>query len=336
MSWPVQKTWEMSSLQLALGTLGLTVLVVSCVFILHNCLAKAQNTSGRAWIQKKYAHMPSDLSNNLSAGLPQNKGRAMRKRVPRAVASVRTVAALMLREMATTYGRSPGGYLWAVLEPVAGIALLSVLFSFALVHPALGTNFQLFYATGLVPLTMFVSISGRVGHALNFSRPLMAYPSVTFMDAILARFILNTLTQVMVAYIIFAGIFLIFDTKVIIKLPYIAAAFGLTAILALGIGTLNCFLFTRFPIWQQAWSILTRPLFIVSCVFLIYDGMPRLAQEWLWYNPIVHIVGMMRHGFYSTYHATYVSVGYVVVVSGICMVFGLLLLRRHQYTLLQR
>ena len=29
--------------------------------------------------------------------------------------------------MGTTYGRSPGGYLWAILEPVAGIALLSTM-----------------------------------------------------------------------------------------------------------------------------------------------------------------------------------------------------------------
>ena len=41
----------------------------------------------------------------------------------RSFASLRCVIALMLREMATTYGRSPGGYLWVMLEPIAGIAL---------------------------------------------------------------------------------------------------------------------------------------------------------------------------------------------------------------------
>ena len=47
----------------------------------------------------------------------------------------RIVMALMLREMATTYGRSAGGYLWAILEPILGIALLSVIFSLALARP---------------------------------------------------------------------------------------------------------------------------------------------------------------------------------------------------------
>lgn len=280
--------------------------------------------------------MPSDMINDLTDRLPKAKGDSGLAGRPRAFASGRTITALMLREMATTYGRSPGGYLWAILEPVAGIALLSVLFSLALAHPAIGSNFQLFYASGLVPLTMFTVISGRVGQSVLFSRPLMAYPSVTFMDAILARFILTTLTQIMVACIIFGGIFLIWDTKVIIKLPYIAAAFSLVALLGLGVGTLNCFLFTRFPVWQQAWSILTRPLFIVSCVFVIFDGMPEWARNVLWYNPVVHLVGMTRYGFYSTYHASYVSVGYLLGFSGVCMFFGLLLLRKHQYTLLVR
>ena len=47
----------------------------------------------------------------------------------------RTVVALILREMATTYGRSAGGYVWAILEPVLGVALLSVVFGMALDIP---------------------------------------------------------------------------------------------------------------------------------------------------------------------------------------------------------
>lgn len=267
--------------------------------------------------------------------LPPRRGPLPSPRT-RYFASLRTITALMLREMATTYGRSPGGYLWAILEPVAGVVVLSVIFSLALHRPSLGSNFQLFYATGIIPLGIFTTVSGRVAQAVTFSRPLLAYPSVTFMDAILARFILNMLTQIMVAYLILAGIMMIYDTKVIIKLPAIAGALALSGVLALGIGTLNCFLFTRFPLWSQIWSILTRPLFIISCVFVVFDDLPVWARDILWYNPIVHLIGLLRHGFYSSYHASYVSVGYVLGVSACSMTLGLLLLRKHQYSLLER
>jgi capsular polysaccharide transport system permease protein len=267
--------------------------------------------------------------------LPQKRG-PLPAGQRRFMASFRTIAALVLREMATTYGRSPGGYVWAVLEPVAGVAVLSAAFSFALQSPPLGSNFQLFYATGIIPLGMYGAISSRVANALTFSRPLMAYPRVTFVDAILARFVLNMLTQIMVAYLVFAGIMLLYDTKVILNLPAIAGAVALAGVLALGIGTLNCFLFTRFPIWSQIWGVLMKPIFLISCIFMTFDSLPVWARDILWYNPIVHLVGLMRHGFYSTYHASYVSVGYVLGLSAICMVFGLLLLRKHQYSLLNR
>ena len=68
---------------------------------------------------------------------------------------VRTILALILREMSTTYGRSAGGYIWAVLEPAAGIALLAFAFSLALRAPSLGTNFALFYATGYLPFMLY-------------------------------------------------------------------------------------------------------------------------------------------------------------------------------------
>lgn len=267
--------------------------------------------------------------------LPQKRPVLPRYR-RRIFASFRTITALVLREMATTYGRSPGGYLWAVLEPVAGVMLLSLVFSLALRHPSLGTNFQLFYATGIIPLGIFTTVSNRIAQSVTFSRPLLTYPSVTFIDAILARFILNMLTQIMVAYLIFGGILLIYDTKVIIKLPAVAAALALSGGLALGIGTLNCFLFTRFPLWSQIWSILMKPIFMISCVFMVFDDLPDWVRDILWYNPIVHLVGLMRYGFYSSYHANYVSVTYVLVISAICMALGLMLLRKHQYSLLNR
>jgi len=252
----------------------------------------------------------------------------------RRFASLRTIIALMLREMATTYGRSPGGYVWAVLQPVAGVALLAGLFSLAFRNPPLGVSFPLFYATGVVPFLMYMGISGRVSMSIIFSRPLLAYPSVTFMDALLARFVLNFLTEVMVAYIIFAGILLLFDTRAILDLPSILLSLGLAGALALGLGTLNCYLFTRFPIWQQVWSILMRPVFLVSCVLTVFDSMPRFAREILWYNPLVHLIGLMRRGFYTSYDAPYASPLYVITVSAVCLVMGLILLRRNQYQLL--
>jgi len=134
------------------------------------------------------------------------------KQTRRSFASLRTIGALVMREMATTNGRSPGGYIWAVLEPAAGIALLSAIFALGFRNPAIGTNFAIFYATGLVPFLLFMDLSGKIALSLLFSKPLLSYPAVTFIDAILGRFIVNLLTQIMVSYVVFVGILLMFET----------------------------------------------------------------------------------------------------------------------------
>lgn len=247
----------------------------------------------------------------------------------------RIVVALMLREMATTYGKSAGGYLWAVLEPVLGIGLLSVIFSVSLNSPGLGTNFPLFYATGFLPFVMYNDLSNKIAASIRFSQPFMAYPSVTFLDALTARALLNALTHCSIIVIVMTGIIMIFQLPLTIRIGPVIESLIMVSALGLGIGTLNCYLFTAFPIWERAWSILTRPLFLISGLFFTYDMLPSAAQEILWYNPLIHCIGMMRHGFYPTYEADYVSMGYVMGVSVLLTFFGLLLLLRKYRDLME-
>ncbi|WP_372884146.1 ABC transporter permease [Shimia sp.] len=255
---------------------------------------------------------------------------------PRRLASLRAIMAMMLREMASSYGRSPGGYLWAILEPAAGILLLALLFSLAFDAPPLGQNFSIFYATGVVPFFAFNEVANKTAAALQYSRQLLAYPRVTFMDAILGRFLLNFLTQMLVGYVVLSGILLLFETRTLIDFPGIALAYAMLAALCFGVGTLNCFLFLRFPVWQRAWAIITRPLMIVSGVIFLFATIPEPYRGYLWYNPLIHIIGQMRKSFYISYSGDYVSPAYVIGF-GLCgALIGLLFLRRYYRDLLTR
>lgn len=249
---------------------------------------------------------------------------------------LRATVALILREMSTRYGRTPGGYIWALLEPLGVIVILSIAFALMLRTPSLGSSFLLFYASGYLPFTLFLSVSGAVAQALNFSKPLLAYPSVTWLDAIVARFALNTLTSALVSYILLTGILVTADTRAVLDLPPMILAMSLSALLALGIGTMNCLLISLFPTWGMIWRIATRPLFLMSGIFFTYEDMPQVAQEILWYNPLLHLTGLMRTGIYPMYHPQYISLSYVLVVTFVLLVMGLLLLRRYHLHLLSR
>lgn len=246
----------------------------------------------------------------------------------------RVVLALILREMSTTYGRSPGGYIWAILEPIAGITLLSLVFASAFRTPPLGNNFMLFYASGFLPFLLYVAIAQRVGTSIRFSKKLLSYPSVTYFDALVARFLLATLTQVMVFLIILTGIIYFGDIRPFFDAHQVLNSLGMAAALGLGVGTLNCFLFGTFPIWEQLWSIVNRPLFFVSCIFFLFESVPAPFSNFLVFNPLIHVVGAMRRGLYTNYQGAYIESQFIYLFSISAFAIGLLLLNRYNRTIL--
>lgn len=248
----------------------------------------------------------------------------------------RTILALILREMSTRYGRSPGGYIWAILEPLGAIIMLGFGFSLLLRNPSLGNSFLLFYATGFLPFSLYQNLSGTVARSINFSKPLLRYPAVTWVDAVLARLLLNSLTGVLVTYIVLTGILFLNDTRTVIEYGPLLEALFLTILLGFGIGVLNCALFGLIAVWDTVWSIVTRPLFLASGIFFIYEDMPPVVQDVLWYNPLLHLTGLMRQGFYPMYAPQYISLTYVASFSLIALFFGLLLLSRYHRDILNR
>lgn len=250
--------------------------------------------------------------------------------------SLRTITALILREMESTYGRSPGGYVWAVLQPVGMIVLLSLAFSLLVRTPALGTSFMFFYATGYLPFDMYASLSGKITSALIYSRPLLAYPRVTWIDTIIARLVLNSLTLITVFAIVITGIMLLADTRARLDIYPVLTGLGMAVTLGLGVGLVNCVLTGLFPVWAIIWGILSRPLFLASGVLFLLEDMPTHIQNILWWNPLIHATSLVRKGFYPTYDGIFVSLAYGYGFGLVLIAAGLIFLRAHYKTVLQQ
>ena len=249
---------------------------------------------------------------------------------------MRVIAALILREMATRYGRSPGGYLWAFLEPLGAIIIMSYAFALLLRVPSLGTSFLLFFTAGYLPLQVYATVSRTTESSLTFSKALLRYPVVSWIDAVLARFILNGLTVSLVTYILLFGIIIVTETRSVLNFVPLFQAVGLALLVGLGVGAFNCVMSGFFPLWERVWQIGTRPLFLASGIFYIYEDLPQLAQDILWFNPLIHITGLMRTGVFTTYHPEYISKTYVVFFGVVFLFFGVLFLRRFHRELLTR
>jgi len=213
--------------------------------------------------------------------------------------------------------------------------LLSIGFSLVMRSPALGNSFLLFYATGFLPFNLYQRLANTVGTSLPFSRNLLTYPAVSWFDAISARFVLNTMTQLLVSYVLMVGILVVIDSPVVLSFGPILFAFACAALLGLGVGLVNAVLFGLVPVWQPIYRILNRPLFLASGIILIYESMPPLAQDILWWNPLLHITGRAHEGFFAMYTPQYVVNAYPIGWGLVLTALGLLLLRRHHARILQ-
>ncbi|MFN3971083.1 MAG: ABC transporter permease [Gemmobacter sp.] len=243
--------------------------------------------------------------------------------------TARTIFALLLREMSMSNGRTILGYLWEIVEPVVGILVLMFIFSLIMRSPAIGNNFALFYASGLLPFFMFTDISTKVAIAVRSARPLLTYPGVTYIDVIAARFLLASMTKLIIYSIVMMGILLIYDINPLFKYDYLLLGLCMALLMGLSVGVLNCTLFHFFPIWDRVWSLISRPLLILSGVIILPESVPLPYREWLSWNPLVHIIATVRMGIYATYQPGYVSVVYVLGICAILLPTALFLMRRY-------
>lgn len=236
----------------------------------------------------------------------------------------RVTAAMIVREMATRFGRKPGGYVWALLEPVAYISILTVVFGAVARTPVLGSSFILFFATGFLGYQLYQSRVGYISTAIRANRALFSYPNVAPIDAVTARFILQTFTTALVATIVFSGIFLTLKQAPTVNWMRIIEAEVFAGSLAVGVGLFNSVMFVKSPLYEQAYGIVTRPLMMLSGVFFIPDNLPIHYRDILMYNPVCHIIMLFRSAFYPEYRASGLDLQYLTWVSATAIFIGML------------
>jgi len=241
----------------------------------------------------------------------------------------RVIGALLIREMITRYGRTPGGYVWAVIEPAGMIFLFALAFSQFIHTPPLGSSFILFYATGYLPFHAYSEVAGSTSHAIAFNRQLMQLPRVRPLDAIIARYLLSLLTLIVVIFLIFAVMLLILGEDVTFSPAPLLLALMAASFLGLGVGTLNTVLFHFVPIWERVWPIINRPLLLISGVFYMVDSLPGRVGKIIAWNPLVHVIGEARLAFYPAYRGDEIHMIYVFAIAVGLFLTGAFLLLRH-------
>src|SRR5579884_416020 len=232
--------------------------------------------------------------------------------------------ALVLREAQTRFGETRLGYGWAVLEPLLHLALLFVMFALVMRgRPPLGDQFFVFYYTGLLPYHVFTHAAGAMTHGITGSGALLNLPRVTTCDVVFARFLVEFVTDIVVAALLFAG----FAACGLARWPEDPAApcLAVLAAAALGCGSgfLNAVLHALFPAWDKIWVQGMRALYFASGIFYLPETMPGWAREALAWNPLAQAIGWFRAGYFAVYRPRWLDPAYLAAAAVLAVAAGL-------------
>ena len=240
--------------------------------------------------------------------------RARPARVLAALATqLRVVHALVLRETKTRYGEHKMGFLWAFVEPLMLVAIMAAVFSGMRSDSPGGMPLVPFMITGFVPFMIFRDTMSQMIGAISQNRSLLAFPQVTTFDVILARGLLEVAVLLVVCVVLVAmAAVLGFEVRVEDPLRVLGVCLAL-ALMGGGAGFLLASLSPVVPAARQVATVfLGRPLFLASGLFYTADTLPVTVREWLLYNPVLHLIEMVRSAFFREFESSHADPVYAL------------------------
>lgn len=239
------------------------------------------------------------------------------------VTQFRVLGALVLRETRATFGTSQIGYLWAIITPAAGTAVLVAVFSAIGRHPPFGASLALFFALGVLTLELFNKLGDSLMTVFEANRALLTYPPIKETDVLFARTILIAATYMLIMSVFFAGLLASGLGSLPAHPEDLLAAFAATCLLGFGFGVNNAVIISLWESWRHVEKILTRPLFFLSGVFYVPSYLPPQAVDWLKWNPVLHCVEWIRNGWYANYDSHVLDRFYLLAVALCLTLVGL-------------
>jgi ABC-type polysaccharide/polyol phosphate export permease/Flp pilus assembly protein TadD len=235
----------------------------------------------------------------------------------------RVIHALLIRETRTRFGDSKLGYGWALIEPILHILMLSVVFAVLMRgRPPIGDEFFIFYYTGIIPYHLFVHTSSSMTYAITSNGALLQLPLVGTVDVLMARGLLELLTDTLVAATLLAG----FGAVGLGALPHdllgVSAAMLVIWLLGCGAGFVNAVITAFAKSWDKIWAQLTRILYFCSGIFYVPGMMPDWIRDILAWNPVLHAVDWFRSSFFQQYEPHWLDRSYLSTIAVATLLMG--------------
>lgn len=210
--------------------------------------------------------------------------------------------ALFLREALTRISGARARWFWIVAEPLAQMAFFAFLMA-GLRHTVIaGADAYVWLVVGLAFFFLFRRSAIQAMWAIDDNKAMFVYRQVRPVDTVIVRASLDGFLNLIIG-LVALGILALLGHDIMPDDPLLVIA-SLLAIWLLGLGfgliaSVPTVLVEESSVFL---GFIMTPLYLVSGVIFPVSVVPYPYQQWLAYNPIVHVLEAARFGFSSRYH----------------------------------
>jgi len=240
----------------------------------------------------------------------------------------RVVHALLMREILTRYGRHNIGFLWLFVEPM--MFTLGVTAIWTLLRSIHGSSLPIaaFALSGYSTVLLWRNMPSRCIGAIGPNLSLTYHSNVKLIDVFLARLLLEaggaTISFVVLS-IVFIAVGLIDPPEDVLQ---VAWAWFMTAWFGFSLGLLLGTLSEDHEIIEKLWHPASYLLFPLSGAAFLVDSLPKAAQEWVLYLPMVHGVEAVREGYFGSAVRAHYDLGYMAAINMSMLILAMAQLRK--------
>jgi capsular polysaccharide transport system permease protein len=235
--------------------------------------------------------------------------------------------ALMLRELATRYGRDNLGFLWVVAEPLLFCAAVIALWTAIKPPYEHGVAIIPFVVTGYMPIIL---VRHMINHALTCVRAntsLLYHRQVTLIHLFVARMTLEFIGVTLAFFTVGATLALFGLMGAPKDLAILYGGWCLLAWLAFGLALMMGAIAEMAPVVERVVAVLTYVLVPLSGTFYMVSWLPPAYRGFVLKLPFIHPIEMIRGGYFGAEVQTFYSVAYAALWAAGFTFVGLLLLR---------
>jgi capsular polysaccharide transport system permease protein len=238
------------------------------------------------------------------------------------------IYALLLRELASRFGKSRGGFFWVLVEPIAHLVVPILIFGFLRNRIVPGVEFPVFLVYGFLPFLLFKAVCLQVVDGVNAALGLLSYRQVLLMDVFVSKALAHCVVQAVVFIIVLSGLGLLGYDVLPGRPVELAGVLALTAMLAFGLGVVFAALTSIIPDTRPIIHVMFMPLYFISGILI---PVTRFPDEWvrlLAINPVLHLVELSRTMAVDGYvPMKYMSLTYPLALALVATLLGLMLYR---------